>query len=141
LRAFRLQRDLWRPGEAIAETQPRLQPALLRLSAMISQYFMQPATTRKVSLPRRDEGVTQNQIGDSVEAALRAFGAQYPPPLLGPLPIRISTSATSRLPLLPPFDPRATARSLNVQARRSSCVFERATAQEDSTPLDTLLPR
>jgi hypothetical protein len=25
--------------ESIAETQPQLQPALLRLSAMISQYF------------------------------------------------------------------------------------------------------
>ena len=29
-----------RPLESIAETQPQLQPALLRLSAMISQYFM-----------------------------------------------------------------------------------------------------
>ena len=28
-----------RPLESIAETQPKLQPALLRLSAMISQYF------------------------------------------------------------------------------------------------------
>ena len=28
-----------RPLESIAETQPQLQPALLRLSAMISQYF------------------------------------------------------------------------------------------------------
>ena len=29
-----------RPWESMAETQPQLQPALLRLSAMISQYFM-----------------------------------------------------------------------------------------------------
>jgi hypothetical protein len=29
-----------RPRESIAETQPQLQPALLRLSAMISQYFI-----------------------------------------------------------------------------------------------------
>ena len=29
-----------RPLESIAETQPQLQPALLRLSAMISQYFI-----------------------------------------------------------------------------------------------------
>ena len=29
-----------RPLESMAETQPQLQPALLRLSAMISQYFM-----------------------------------------------------------------------------------------------------
>jgi hypothetical protein len=105
---------------------------------MISQYFMQPATTRKVSLPHRDEG-SQNQIGDSVEAALRAFGAQFTPARLGRLPIRIKTPATSRLPLLQPFAPRATARSLNVQARRLSGVFERATVQEDSTPLDTHL--
>jgi len=28
-----------RPSESTAETQPKLQPALLRLSAMISQYF------------------------------------------------------------------------------------------------------
>ena len=28
-----------RPLESIAETQPQLHPALLRLSAMISQYF------------------------------------------------------------------------------------------------------
>jgi hypothetical protein len=28
-----------RPLESIAETQPQLNPALLRLSAMISQYF------------------------------------------------------------------------------------------------------
>jgi hypothetical protein len=27
------------PAESIAETQPQLHPALLRLSAMISQYF------------------------------------------------------------------------------------------------------
>jgi hypothetical protein len=27
------------PRESTAETQPKLQPALLRLSAMISQYF------------------------------------------------------------------------------------------------------
>jgi hypothetical protein len=60
-------------------------------------------------------------------------------PLSGRLLTGISTTATSRLLMLPPFDPRATARSLNVQARRSPCVFERATAQEDSTPLDTPL--
>ena len=30
-----------RPLESIAETQPQLQPALLSLSAMISQYFIQ----------------------------------------------------------------------------------------------------
>jgi hypothetical protein len=29
----------FRPLESIVETQPQLQPALLRLSAMISQYF------------------------------------------------------------------------------------------------------
>jgi len=29
-----------RPLESIAETQPQLHPALLRLSAMISQYFL-----------------------------------------------------------------------------------------------------
>jgi hypothetical protein len=29
-----------RPLESIADTQPQLQPALLRLSAMISQYFI-----------------------------------------------------------------------------------------------------
>jgi hypothetical protein len=55
----------------------------------------------------------------------------------GRLPIRISAPATSTLPVLPFFDPRATARSLNVQARRLSFVFEWATPQEDSTPLDT----
>ena len=31
--------EIVRPLESIAETQPQLQPALLRLSAMISQYF------------------------------------------------------------------------------------------------------
>jgi hypothetical protein len=35
--------------ESIAETQPQLQPALLRLSAMISQYF-----TRTMSDLKRD---------------------------------------------------------------------------------------
>jgi hypothetical protein len=30
------------PLELIVETQPQLQPALLRLSAMISQYFTRP---------------------------------------------------------------------------------------------------
>ena len=30
---------VFRPLESIAETQPQVQPALLRLSAMISQYF------------------------------------------------------------------------------------------------------
>ena len=51
----------------------------------------------------------------------------------------VTAPATSRLQVLPPFDPRATARSRNVQARRLSCVFEQATAQDDSTPLDTPL--
>jgi len=32
-----------RPLESITETQPKLQPALLRLSAIISQYFKRPA--------------------------------------------------------------------------------------------------
>jgi hypothetical protein len=32
-----------RPLESIAETQPQLQPALLRLPAMISQYFTRTA--------------------------------------------------------------------------------------------------
>ena len=36
-----------RPLESIAETQPQLQPALLRLSAMISQYF-----TRSIAILR-----------------------------------------------------------------------------------------
>ena len=31
--------NIVRPRESTAETQPQLQPALLRLSAMISQYF------------------------------------------------------------------------------------------------------
>ena len=34
-----------RPLESIAETQPQLQPALLRLSAMISQYFTRHLST------------------------------------------------------------------------------------------------
>ena len=34
-----------RPLESIAETQPQLQPALLRLSAMISQYFHRTKTS------------------------------------------------------------------------------------------------
>jgi len=34
-----------RPSESIAETQPKLQPALLKLSAMIFQYFSVPGTT------------------------------------------------------------------------------------------------
>jgi quercetin dioxygenase-like cupin family protein len=34
-----------RPCESTVETQPQLQPALLRLSAMISQYFMRDLTT------------------------------------------------------------------------------------------------
>jgi hypothetical protein len=33
--------DLVRPSESRAETQPKLQPRFLRLSAMISQYFTQ----------------------------------------------------------------------------------------------------
>jgi hypothetical protein len=52
----------------------------------------------------------------------------------------VTALTTSRLPVLPPFDPRAMGRSRNVQARRSPCVFDRATAaKEDSTPLDTHL--
>ena len=55
----------------------------------------------------------------------------------GRLPIGISTTATSRLPVLPPFDPRAMGRPRNIQPRRSPCAFELVTAEEDSTPLDT----
>jgi hypothetical protein len=37
-----------RPLESIAETQPQLQPALLRLSAIISQYFIGCRTRQKL---------------------------------------------------------------------------------------------
>jgi hypothetical protein len=33
-----------RPQESMADTQPQLQPALMRLSAMISQYFIRDGT-------------------------------------------------------------------------------------------------
>jgi len=33
------QIQIVRPSESMADTQPQLHPALLRLSAMISQYF------------------------------------------------------------------------------------------------------
>ena len=36
---MRVSNQIVRPLESIAETQPQLQPALLRLSAIISQYF------------------------------------------------------------------------------------------------------
>ena len=43
-RRGRLQQiQIVRPLESIAETQPQLQPALLRLSAMICQYFTDTA--------------------------------------------------------------------------------------------------
>ena len=38
--AMRGQTKIVRQRESMAETQPQLQPALLRLSAMISQYFI-----------------------------------------------------------------------------------------------------
>jgi hypothetical protein len=34
-----------RPWQSMAETQPQLQPALLRLSAIVSQYFMRKLTS------------------------------------------------------------------------------------------------
>jgi len=34
-----------RPSQSMADTQPKLQPALLSLSAMISQYFTRPTFT------------------------------------------------------------------------------------------------
>jgi len=37
--AMRVRNQIERPLESIAETQPKLRPALLRLSAIISQYF------------------------------------------------------------------------------------------------------
>ena len=41
-----------RPLESIAETRPQLKPALLRLSAMISQYFTAASyPTRRASQP------------------------------------------------------------------------------------------
>jgi hypothetical protein len=57
------------PLESIAETQPQLQPALLRLSAMISQYFIRGGTvslsfsTRQwPSVIARDESSVMNII-------------------------------------------------------------------------------
>jgi len=38
--AIRVGTKIVRPRESTPETQPQLQPALLRLSAIISQYFM-----------------------------------------------------------------------------------------------------
>jgi hypothetical protein len=37
------QQSKFRPSQSNTDTQPQLQPALLRLSAMISQYFMRSA--------------------------------------------------------------------------------------------------
>jgi hypothetical protein len=37
--AMRVNNQIVRPSRSIAETQPRLTPAFLRLSATISQYF------------------------------------------------------------------------------------------------------
>ncbi len=37
--ALRVRYEIVRPRESTIETQPQLQPALLRLSAIISQYF------------------------------------------------------------------------------------------------------
>jgi hypothetical protein len=44
------QRRLFVPLESTAETQPQLQPALLRLSAIISQYFTQRIVPLLVSI-------------------------------------------------------------------------------------------
>jgi hypothetical protein len=45
-----------RPSETTAETQPQLQPALLRLSAMISQYFIAAHALRILPGPNPNAG-------------------------------------------------------------------------------------
>jgi len=44
-----------RPAKSIAETQPQLHPALLRLSAMISQYFKEARILPCLFSPRQRE--------------------------------------------------------------------------------------
>jgi hypothetical protein len=72
--ALRLEKraGIWRvrrrPLESIAETQPQLQPVLLRLSAMISQYFitlsfaLHTAATGGVSSKALRLPITRNNI-------------------------------------------------------------------------------
>jgi len=73
------------PQESIAETQPQLHPALLRLSAIISQYFMRDrllpflldksGKLSSVDLPKRGNcypffGGTENSLSHVVAAQL-----------------------------------------------------------------------
>jgi hypothetical protein len=64
--------DIVRPSESTAETQPQLQPALLRLSAMISQYFT-------AAFPRRVFGSADRRAADTSRfwnpVALRRFNS------------------------------------------------------------------
>ena len=57
-----------RPLESIAETQPQLNPALLRLSAMISQYFTQLLCAVATARSLRDEAAVSDAA--RMEAAL-----------------------------------------------------------------------
>jgi len=50
--AMRVRYEIVRPRESTIETQPQLQPALLRLSAIISQYFERLFTFRHLAWAR-----------------------------------------------------------------------------------------
>jgi len=53
--------------ESIAETQPKLKPAFLRLSAMISQYLIEP-----LPVSSRDESPKRRNPADSFTASAEA---------------------------------------------------------------------
>src|SRR5262249_29795383 len=53
-----------RPSESTVETQPKLQPAFLRLSAMISQYFTRSIVSLSLVAEQSHNGVSNSRRFD-----------------------------------------------------------------------------
>jgi hypothetical protein len=71
--AMNIYNPYYSPSLVTAETQPQLQPALLSLSAMISQYFTNPASLVDVLNHLRCRFAQFNLCADFLQASCKRF--------------------------------------------------------------------